>query len=48
MPPFREAISSIPIAIRLEHVLNGGDSPDIPIPICVGYLNQIGDPARQH
>jgi hypothetical protein len=41
MPRFRELISSIPIEIRLEHFLNDGDSPDIPIPIYVDYLNQI-------
>jgi hypothetical protein len=48
MPRFREVISSIPIEIRLEHFLNDGDSPDIPIPIYIGYLNQIRDLARQH
>jgi hypothetical protein len=48
MPRFREVISSIPIEIRLEHFLNDGDSPDIPIPIYVQYLNQIRDLARQH
>ncbi len=48
MPRFREVISSIPIEVRLEHFLNDGDSPDIPIPIYVGYLNQIRDLARQH
>ena len=47
MPRFREVISSIPTEIRLEHFLNDGDSPDIPIPIYVGYLNQIRDLARQ-
>ncbi len=47
MPRFREVISSIPIEIRLEHFLNDGDSPDIPIPIYVDYLNQIRDLARQ-
>jgi hypothetical protein len=41
MPRFREVISSIPREIRLEHFLNDGDSPDIPIPIYVGHLNQI-------
>ena len=50
MPRFREVISSIPKEIRLEHFLNDGDSPDIPIPIYVGYLNQIrelaSNPAR--
>lgn len=47
MPRFREVISSIPTEIRLEHFLNDGDSPDIPIPIYVGYLNQIRDLARK-
>jgi hypothetical protein len=46
MPRFRELISSIPMEIRLEHFLNDGDSPDIPIPIYVGYLNEIRDLAR--
>ena len=46
MPRFREVISSIPLEIRLEHFLNDGDSPDIPIPVYVGYLNQIRDLAR--
>ena len=41
MPRFREVIASIPKEIRLEHFLNDGDSPDIPIPIYVGYLNQM-------
>jgi hypothetical protein len=46
MPRFREVIASIPIEIRLTHFLNDGDSPDIPIPVYVGYLNQIRDMAR--
>jgi hypothetical protein len=46
MPRFREVISSIPLEIRLEHFLNDGDSPDIPIPIYVEYLNQIRNLAR--
>jgi hypothetical protein len=46
MARFREVISSIPPEIRLEHFLNDGDSPDIPIPVYVGYLNQIRDMAR--
>jgi len=41
MARFREVIASIPTEIRLEHFLNDGDSPDIPIPIYVGYLNQM-------
>jgi hypothetical protein len=48
MPRFREVISSIPMELRLEHFLNDGDSPDIPIPIYVGYLNQIRDLARSN
>ena len=49
MPRFGEVIRSIPMEVRLEHFLNDGDSPDIPIPIYVGYLNQIRDLARaQH
>jgi hypothetical protein len=43
---FREVISSIPLEIRLSHFLNDGDSPDIPIPIYVEYLNKIRLRAR--
>ncbi|HZE26385.1 MAG TPA: hypothetical protein VE083_03315 [Terriglobales bacterium] len=43
---FGEVIRSIPVEVRLEHFLNDGDSPDIPIPVYVGYLNQIRDLAR--
>ena len=46
MPRFREVISSIPDQVRLSHFLNDGDSPDIPIPVYIGYLNQIRDLAR--
>jgi hypothetical protein len=46
MPRFREVIAGIPVEIRLEHFLNDGDSPDIPIPIYVRYLNQIREMAR--
>jgi hypothetical protein len=46
MARFREVIAGIPMEIRLEHFLNDGDSPDIPIPIYVGYLNQIREMAR--
>ena len=46
MARFREVISSIPIEIRLSHFLNDGDSPDIPIPVYVGYLNQMRELAR--
>jgi hypothetical protein len=47
MPRFREVISLIPMEIKLSHFLNDGDSPDIPIPIYVDYLNQIRDLARR-
>jgi hypothetical protein len=46
VPRFREVIAGIPVEIRLEHFLNDGDSPDIPIPIYVGYLNRIREMAR--
>jgi len=46
IPRFGEVIRSIPIEIRLSHFLNDGDSPDIPIPIYIGYLNQIREMAR--
>lgn len=46
MTRFREVISSIPMEIRLSHFLNDGDSPDIPIPVYIGYLNQIRELAR--
>jgi hypothetical protein len=46
MPRFREVIAGIPMEIRLEHFLNDGDSPDIPIPVYVGYLNQIREMAK--
>jgi len=48
MPRFREVIASIPTEIRLEHFLNDGDSPDIPIPIYVEYLNQVREMARKN
>jgi hypothetical protein len=41
MPRFREVIAGIPLQIHLSHFLNDGDSPDIPIPIYIAYLNQI-------
>jgi hypothetical protein len=47
MPRFREVIAGIPMEIRLEHFLNDGDSPDIPIPVYVGYLNEIRERARE-
>lgn len=43
---FREVITRVPNEIRLEHFLNDGDSPDIPIPVYVAYLNQIREMAR--
>lgn len=43
---FGEVIRSIPLEIHLSHFLNDGDSPDIPIPVYVEYLNQIRDLAR--
>jgi len=46
MARFREVIRSIPMEIRLAHFLNDGDSPDIPIPVYVEYLNQIREMAR--
>jgi hypothetical protein len=46
-PRFREVIASIPMEIRLEHFLNDGDSPDIPIPVYVEYLNRIRELARE-
>ena len=47
MARFRDVVSSIPMEVRLSHFLNDGDSPDIPIPVYVGYLNQIRDLALQ-
>lgn len=46
MPRFREVIRST-AGTRLDHFLNDGDSPDIPIPIYVGYLNRIRDLALE-
>jgi hypothetical protein len=46
MARFRDVIRSIPMEIRLSHFLNDGDSPDIPIPIYVEYLNQIRELAQ--
>ncbi|HTQ96439.1 MAG TPA: hypothetical protein VMH89_06515 [Candidatus Acidoferrum sp.] len=46
MSRFREVIANIPPEIKLEHFLNDGDSPDIPIPVYVGYLNQVRELAR--
>jgi hypothetical protein len=47
MARFREVITSIPAEIHLSHFLNDGDSPDIPIPVYVEYLNQIRALARR-
>ncbi|MGA8299163.1 MAG: hypothetical protein WB817_06740 [Terriglobales bacterium] len=47
MARFGEVIRSIPMEIHVSHFLNDGDSPDIPIPVYVEYLNQIRDLARQ-
>ena len=44
-PRLGEVIRSIPREIRLEHYLNDGDSPDIPLPVYVEYLNQIREMA---
>jgi len=46
MARLREVIAGIPMEIRLEHFLNDGDSPDIPIPVYVGYLNRIREMAK--
>jgi hypothetical protein len=43
---FGEVMRTIPKEIRLEHFLNDGDSPDIPIPVYVGYLNQMREMTR--
>ena len=43
MARFGEVIRSIPRSVKLDHFLNDGDSPDIPIPVYVSYLNQIRD-----
>jgi hypothetical protein len=45
-PRFGEVIRTIPMETRLSHFLNDGDSPDIPIPIYIDYLNQIREMAR--
>ena len=47
MERFREVIRYIPVEIRLSHFLNDGDSPDIPIPVYVEYLNEIRELARR-
>jgi hypothetical protein len=44
IPRLNEVIRST-AGRRLDHFLNDGDSPDIPIPIYVGYLNRIREMA---
>lgn len=46
MPRFGEVIRNT-TGRRLDHFLNDGDSPDIPIPVYVGYLNRIRDLALE-
>ncbi len=46
MRRFGDVIRSIR-GVKLDHFLNDGDSPDIPIPIYVGYLNRIRALAMQ-
>lgn len=46
MPRFGEVIRSTS-GRRLDHFLDDGDSPDIPIPVYVGYLNQIRELAME-
>jgi len=45
MARFGEVIRSIPRSVKLDHFLNDGDSPDIPIPVYVAYLNEIREMA---
>ena len=46
IPRFGEVIRSTRGA-RLDHFLDDGDSPDIPIPVYVRYLNRIRDMAME-
>ena len=46
MPRLNEVIRST-AGRRLDHFLDDGDSPDIPIPIYVGYLNRIREMAME-
>ena len=46
MPRFNEVIRST-AGVRLDHFLDDGDSPDIPIPIYVGYLNRVREMALE-
>lgn len=43
---FRDVIRAT-AGVRLDHFLNDGDSPDIPIPTYVDYLNRIRDLALE-
>jgi hypothetical protein len=43
IPRFRVVMHSIPLEVRLDHFLNDGDSPDIPIAVYVEYLNEIAN-----
>lgn len=45
-PRLNEVIRST-VGRRLDHFLDDGDSPDIPIPIYVGYLNRIREMALE-
>ena len=46
IPRLNEVIRST-VGRRLDHFLDDGDSPDIPIPIYVGYLNRIREMALE-
>ncbi len=46
VPRFNEVIRST-VGVRLDHFLDDGDSPDIPIPVYVGYLNRIREMALE-
>jgi hypothetical protein len=46
IPRLNEVIRSTR-GVRLDHFLDDGDSPDIPIPVYVGYLNRIRDLALE-
>lgn len=46
-PRFRGVISLIPMEVKLEHLLDDGDSPDIPMPVYIGYLNEIRRVAKE-
>ena len=46
MPRFGDVIRST-AGVRLDHFLDDGDSPDIPIPVYVEFLNRIRDLALE-